>query len=117
VGIKGAITWHVYVAGEVKTPGEFDGTGPLPSLIQAIALAGGILDTGDPTKVVLARREIPAKKKSYLMNYDAAVRGVKPTDDIQLAAYDVLFVPKTGVADVYTAYNQYSNNSCPPISA
>jgi len=113
VGIKGAVTWHIYVAGEVKTPGEFDGTGPLPSLIQAIALAGGILDTGDPTKVVLARREIPAEKKSYLMNYDAAVRGVKPADDIQLAAYDVLFVPKTGVADVYTAYNQYFKQFLP----
>jgi polysaccharide export outer membrane protein len=113
VGIKGAVTWHVYIAGEVKTPGEFDGTGPLPSLSQAIAHAGGMLDSGDPTKVVLVRRETGTQKKAYVMNYDAAVRGVKPADDIQLAAYDVLFVPKTGIADVYTAYNQYFKQFLP----
>jgi polysaccharide export outer membrane protein len=113
VGIKGAVTWHVYVAGEVKTPGSFDGTGPLPSLSQAIAHAGGMLDSGDPTKVVLVRRATATEKKAYLMNYDAAVRGEKPADDIELAAYDVLFVPKTGVADVYTAYNQYFKQFLP----
>ena len=31
----------------------------------------------------------------------------------QLANYDVLFVPKTGVADVYTAYNQYFKQFLP----
>jgi len=115
VGIKGAVTWHVYIAGEVKTPGEFDGTGPLPSLSQAIAHAGGVLDTGDASKVVLVRHTSPTTtdKKAYLMDYDAAVRGVKPADDIQLAAYDTLFVPKTGIADVYTAYNQYFKQFLP----
>jgi len=62
---------------------------------------------------VLVRRETATQKKAYVMNYDAAVRGVKPADDIQLAAYDVLFVPKTGIADVYTAYNQYFKQFLP----
>ncbi len=97
VGIKGAVTWHVYIAGEVKTPGVYDGTGPLPSLSQAIAYAGGMLDTGDATKVVLVRRATATtQKKAYLMNYDAAVRGVNPADDIQLAAYDVLLRSQDG---------------------
>ena len=113
VGIKGAVTWKVYVAGEVQTPGEIDGTGPPPSLIQAIAHAGGMLDSGDPSKVVLVRRSDDNQKKAYLMNYDAAARGEKPSDDVQLANYDVLFVPKTGVADVYTAYNQYFKQFLP----
>ena len=42
-----------------------------------------------------------------------AARGEKPSDDVQLANYDVLFVPKTGVADVYTAYNQYFKQFLP----
>ena len=113
VAIKGAVTWKVYVAGEVTTPGEIDGTGPVPSLIQAIAHAGGMLPSGDPTKVVLVRRADENQKKAYLMNYDAAARGEKPSDDVQLANYDVLFVPKTGVADVYTAYNQYFKQFLP----
>jgi polysaccharide export outer membrane protein len=113
VAIKGAVTWKIYVAGEVKTPGEIDGTGPVPSLTQAIAHAGGMLDSGDPSKIVLVRRTDESQKKAYLTNYDAAARGEKPSDDIQLANYDVLFVPKTGVADVYTAYNQYFKQFLP----
>ena len=113
VAIKGAVTWKVYVAGEVKTPGEIDGTGPPPSLTQAIAHAGGMLDSGDPKKIVLVRRSDDNQKKAFLMNYDAAARGEKPSDDIQLAANDVLFVPKTGIADVYTAYNQYFKQFLP----
>lgn len=113
VAILGAVTWHVYVGGEVKTPGEFDGTGPLPTLTAAIAHAGGILDSGDASKVVLVRHEADDQKKAFLMNYDAAARGEKPGDDIQLAGYDTLFVPKTGVADVFTAYNQYFKQFLP----
>ena len=113
VAIKGAVTWHVYIGGEVKTPGEFDGTGPLPTLTAAIAHAGGILDSGDASKVVLVRQEADNQKKAFLMNYDAAARGEKPDGDIQLAGYDTLFVPKTGVADVFTAYNQYFKQFLP----
>jgi protein involved in polysaccharide export with SLBB domain len=50
VAIKGAVTWRVYVAGEVTTPGEIDGTGPVPSLIQAIAHAGGMLPPAIPRR-------------------------------------------------------------------
>jgi polysaccharide export outer membrane protein len=113
VAIHGAVTWHVFVAGEVKLPGELLGTGPLPSLTQAIARAGGVLDSGDPTKVVVMRHMTDQEKKAFLANYSAAARGERPADDIQLAAYDVLFVPKTGVADVYTAYNQYFKQFLP----
>jgi hypothetical protein len=32
---------------------------------------------------------------------------------VQLAANDVIFVPKTGVADVYTGYQQYFTQFMP----
>ena len=38
---------------------------------------------------------------------DATAKGYNPAGDIQLAPYDILYVPKTGIADVWTAYNQY----------
>jgi polysaccharide biosynthesis/export protein len=113
VAIKGAVAWHIFVGGEVKTPGDFTLTGPLPSLSQAIANAGGILDSGDATKVVLVRRMPNNQKQAFLIDYDAAARGEHPDDDIQLTASDVLFVPKTGVADVYKAYNQYFKQFLP----
>ena len=71
-------------------------------------------DSDDLSKTMLVRRTDDNQKKGYLMNYyDAAACGEKPSDDVQLANYDVLFVPKTGVADVYTAYNQYFKQFLP----
>ncbi len=30
-----------------------------------------------------------------------------PTADVRLAAYDVVYVPKMGISEVYKFYNQY----------
>jgi protein involved in polysaccharide export with SLBB domain len=107
VALNGPVTWHIFVGGEVTNPGQFDGTGPLPTLTQVIARAGGVLDSGDKTKVVLTRGMPGTQRKAYLVNFIKPARGKKPAGSIQLAYYDTLFVPKTGVADVYKAYNQY----------
>jgi protein involved in polysaccharide export with SLBB domain len=86
----------------------------LPTLTQAIALAGGMRDSGDNMKVVLTRHMPGNQRKAYLVNFIKPARGKKPTRDTQLAAYDTLFVPKTGVADVFKAYNQYFLQFLPP---
>jgi protein involved in polysaccharide export with SLBB domain len=106
VALNGPVTWHVFVGGEVKKPGQIDGTGPLPTLTQAIDRAGGMLDSGDQQKVVLTRR-IDNQRKAYLVSFYKPAHGQNPARNIQLATYDTLFVPKTGVADVFKAYNQY----------
>jgi len=112
VAIKGAVAWHVFVGGQVASPSEVSGTGPTPTLTQAIARAGGIKDEGDATKIVLVRR-IGGKPQAFLMNFDSAAKGKRPDDDVELASYDMVYVPKTGVADVYTAYNQYFKQFLP----
>src|SRR5262249_39114233 len=112
VAIKGAVAWRVFVGGQVATPEEVSGTGPLPTLTQAIARAGGIKDEGNPSKIVLLRK-VNGKRQAYLMNFAAAAKGYQPDDDVELASYDMIYVPKTGVADVYTAYNQYFKQFLP----
>jgi protein involved in polysaccharide export with SLBB domain len=112
VAIKGAVAWHIFVGGEVVTPSELTSTGPTPTLTQAIARAGGIKDSGDSTKVVLLR-QVDGKRQAFLMNYDSAAKAKRPADDVELASSDMLYVPKTGVADVYTAYNQYFKQFLP----
>jgi polysaccharide biosynthesis/export protein len=112
VAIKGAVAWHVFVGGEVVNPNELSSTGPTPTLTQAIARAGGVKDSGDATKIVLLR-EINGKRQAFMMNYDAAAKAKQPSDDVVLASYDLVYVPKTGVADVYTAYNQYFKQFLP----
>jgi polysaccharide biosynthesis/export protein len=113
VNVKGPILWHVYIGGQVAKPSDYTASGPTPSLSAAIAYAGGYLDSGDPKKIVLTRLMPDHTRKAYILDYLSAAQGKTPAGDIQLAAYDAIYVPKTGVADVYTAYNQYFKQFLP----
>jgi polysaccharide biosynthesis/export protein len=113
VALRGPVPWHIFVGGEVAKPGQFDGIAPPPSLNQAIALAGGPLDSGDDTKIVLTRRMPGGQRKAYLVNFATGAHGKNPSADVRLADYDTLFVPKTGIGDVYKAYNQYFKQFLP----
>jgi polysaccharide export outer membrane protein len=113
VNIKGPVFWHVYIGGQVTKPSDYTNTGPLPSLAAAIAYAGGVLDTGNGEKVVLTRLQPDHTRKAYILDYWSAAQGKNPVGDIQLASYDAIYIPKTGVANVYTAYNQYFKQFLP----
>ena len=98
---------RVYVGGEVNTPGEFVTVGPTLTLSQAIARAGGTKLSSDDTSVFVIRRG-PGDKPEFLSTKWKALRqGRDPNADIRLAAYDVVYVPKMGVGEVYQFYNQY----------
>jgi polysaccharide export outer membrane protein len=107
VVVKSFAPTRIYVAGEVNTPGEFITVGPTLSLSQAIARAGGTKLSSDDTSVFVIRRG-PDDKPEFLSTKWKAVRqGRDAESDIRLAPYDVVYVPKLGVAEVYQFYNQY----------
>ena len=98
---------RVYVAGEVNSPGEFITVGPTLTLSQAIARAGGTRLSSDDTSVFVIRRG-PGDKPQYLsVKWKALRQGHDPNADVRLAPYDVVYVPKMGIAEVYQFYNQY----------
>jgi polysaccharide biosynthesis/export protein len=113
VNVKGPVAWHVYIGGQVTKPSDYTSTGPLPTLAAAIAYAGGVLDSGNGEKVVLTRLQPDHTRKAYILDYWSAAQGKNPAGDIQLAAYDAIYVPKTGIANIYTAYNQYFKQFLP----
>jgi polysaccharide export outer membrane protein len=87
--------------------GEFITVGPSLSLSQALARAGGTRLSSDDTAVFVIRRG-PGDKPQFLSTRWKAVRqGRDPEADIRLAPYDVVYVPKLGIAEVYQFYNQY----------
>jgi len=107
VEVKSFAPTRVYVAGEVTTPGEFITVGPTLTLSQAIARAGGTKLSSDDTSVFIIRRG-PTDKPEFLSTSWKAVRqGRDPNADVRLAPYDVVYVPKLGIAEVYQFYNQY----------
>jgi polysaccharide export outer membrane protein len=107
VEVKSFAPTRVYVAGEVSTPGEFITVGPTLTLSQAIARAGGTKLSSDDTSVFVIRRGLGDKPEFLSTKWKAVRQGVDPNADIRLAPYDVVYVPKLGIAEVYQFYNQY----------
>lgn len=98
---------RIYVGGQVATPGEFITVGPTLTISQAIARAGGVLLSSDESSIFIIRRG-PADQPEFLSVRWADVKTASdPRADVRLAPYDVVYVPKLGIAEVYKWYNQY----------
>lgn len=99
---------RTYVGGEVNSPGEFVTVGPTLTLAQAIARAGGLkIMTGDENKIFIIRRG-PGDVPQFLsVRFNDVMWGRDPAADVRLAPYDVVFVSRSGIAEVYRFFNQY----------
>jgi polysaccharide export outer membrane protein len=102
VVVKSFAPTRIYVGGEVNNPGEFIDVGPNLTLSQAIARAGGVkIKTADEDKVFIIRRGPDDVPQFLSARFDNVMTGRDPRADIRLAPYDVVYVPRTGVTDVY----------------
>ena len=104
---------RVYVAGEVVAAGEFTSIGPSLSLLQAIARAGGLKNSASVDNIIIIRHDEGGKSVAYSVDYDGATNGAKPESDVRLSPYDVVFVPRTGVANVYNYFQQFVQEFIP----
>jgi polysaccharide export outer membrane protein len=84
----------VYVLGQVKTPGGFPYQTKL-SVVQALALAGGMDRGAKTTHVLVIRRKGPEKVVGIEVNVASITSGYNVQSDIWLRNYDILYVPKT----------------------
>ena len=113
VEVKSASPAKVYVAGEVVTPGEFSTEGPALTLLQAVARAGGLRTTGDETHVFILRHAAGGRPVVLSADYRGAMTGTAPAADVQLAPFDVVYVPRSGIAQVYVWFNQHFQQFVP----
>jgi protein involved in polysaccharide export with SLBB domain len=113
LSVKGPLQWKIYVVGEVANPGEYTTQGPPLTLIQAIARAGGLKESADGDNVVLLRRD-GSVEHAYDVSFTDAVDHRSQTADIRLANHDVLYVPRTGVAELGVDWRQYVMQFVPP---
>ena len=99
----------VYVFGEVRRPGLLP-TDHNSTLIQAIAMAGGIVPSGASNKVILVRRHNLPVPEGAVLDFDAIMDAEKKIDnervrdfsllsyDIALEDGDIVYVPRTDIA-------------------
>ena len=104
---------RIYVAGEVNTPGEFITVGPNLSVLQALARAGGVKLSADSDRIFLVRRGPGDVAQVYAVSYRRAITGADraPTSGSRRSTW--LYVPRSGVYEFYTHFNQYLQQFVP----
>lgn len=103
---------RVYVDGEVFRPGMITLAGPI-TILQALSTAGGIRDSARDNEVVLIRRGPDGKPTHAIVNVEAIRNGADLSQDILLAPYDIVFVPKSPIANVNKFVDLYIRKNIP----
>jgi len=108
--VKSFTLQKVYVGGEVTRPGMIPISGMLRAL-DAVIQAGGPADTAELENVVLIRNNYLQEPEAYSLNMKKIMAGRVP--DIRLQPYDVIYLPRTGIAEVSLFLRQHIHSLIP----
>jgi polysaccharide export outer membrane protein len=97
----------VFVGGEVSKPGVYDMPGDIDAL-RAIVEAGGFISGAKRSQVVIIRRGHDGRPMMRTINFEHPDRSHNP-DLVPLRRFDVVFVPRTGLAEVGDFMTQVRN--------
>ena len=106
----------IYVDGEVNKPGMVPILG-LMTALQAISQAGGMKESAQVSEVLIIRRGAGNRPMAFPVNLDKALDGTDMSQDIALAPFDIVYVPRSAIANVNVWVDQYIRRNIPiPIS-
>ncbi|MFB3820380.1 MAG: polysaccharide biosynthesis/export family protein [Candidatus Methylomirabilales bacterium] len=97
--------YRVYVGGEVNTPSLL-ALAPGMTPLQAVLAAGGFKETAKPDAVIVIRRGAGNRPVPIRVDLKQALAG-HPTDGVPLQPADVVYVPRTWIAEANRFVNQY----------
>ena len=82
---------RVYITGQVTRPGPYPLTGPM-TVLQLIAIAGGVLEYADAEEILIMRYEngVPS---NFQFNYKEVIRQKNLKQNIELRPGDTVVVP------------------------
>lgn len=103
---------RVYVDGEVNKPGMVTLLGPL-TVLQSIAEAGGVKDTAKTDRILIIRKSKDNKPQAIEVNLDEIRKAADGSQNVLLAPYDVVFIPKSTIANVNQFIDQYIRRNIP----
>lgn len=99
VSLTAATPLKVFVGGEVDKPGVYDMPGPIDTL-QAVIEAGGFKATAQRSTVVLIRRGAGGQAMMRVVDLRRGATDPSQMDVAPLRRFDVVYVPRTSVAEV-----------------
>lgn len=87
-------TVQIYVFGQVRNPGALNvKRSNIPTLLRAIAQAGGFSDRASKGGVIIKRKDENGEEREIKVNVKDIIKGKKK--DIQLKENDVIYVPES----------------------
>ncbi len=112
VAVKAAMPLKVFVLGEVGAPGVFDMPGDI-NAVQAIAQAGGFKTTAKVRQVVIIRRGADGQPMMRTVDLARGLRDPAHSDLVPLRRFDIVYVPRSGVAEAGLFIQQYFRDLTP----
>jgi polysaccharide export outer membrane protein len=98
----------VFVGGEVGKAGVYDMPGDMDAL-RAIIQAGGFQDSARRSHVMIIRRNRDGRPMMRTVNFDGPLQTGGHADLVPLRRFDIIYVPKTGLANVGVVMTQLRN--------
>ncbi|HVM97004.1 MAG TPA: polysaccharide biosynthesis/export family protein [Candidatus Acidoferrales bacterium] len=105
---------RIYISGEVGKQGTVALAQGM-TLYEAIQKAGGLLDTARRSQVLLIRRQPDGHAAGAAIDVRPIESGEAPDLDVPLRPLDVVFVPKSEIANVNVFVDQYVRKNLPQI--
>ncbi|WP_453961550.1 polysaccharide biosynthesis/export family protein [Amorphus suaedae] len=103
---------QVFVGGEVERPGALSLPGPL-GVMESVIMAGGLKDTAGLRKIVLIRRSPEGPPMMRIVDLDQFTDSAAPAENVILQPYDIVFVPRSTIAEVNLWVDQFINKTVP----
>jgi len=100
--------------GQVGHPGKYDLRGDT-TVIQAVAIAGGLQNSAKHSQVVLYRRVNDDWIEAKLLNVKKMENSRNLSEDMHLKPGDMIFVPKNRISKIQQFIPSYGFNMTPPL--
>jgi polysaccharide export outer membrane protein len=97
---------RVFVGGEVHAPGFVSLKGNMTAL-QSVFAVQGFKETAKPESVVLVRKGPDNRPTARVIDLASVMTGEQIENDIYLMPSDIVYVPKTWIAEAGTFVDQY----------
>ena len=102
----------VFVGGEVDKPGVYDMPGDINAL-QAVIMAGGFKTSAKQNQVVIIRRSAGGRAMMRTADLRRGLRDSSNADVVPLRRFDVVYVPRSTVAEAGLFIQQYFRDLSP----
>ena len=99
VVLKDYVKPYFVVSGEVAKPGRFDMRGRV-TLMEAIAIGGGVVSSGKRTQVLLVHRAGDATAEVRVMNLGKLISRTNVMEDIEVRPGDMIIVPRNTLSKI-----------------